>query len=73
MFNLSPRSEALALARETAQKALALDADSGAGTAVLGMIDLYFNWDFDAARARLERAVALRPHESLVRHGWPTT
>jgi TolB-like protein/Tfp pilus assembly protein PilF len=70
MFNLSPRAEALSLARETAQKALALDPDSGGGTAVLGLIDLYFDWNFEAARAKLQRAVTLRPHEALVRHGW---
>ena len=34
------------------------------------MLQLYFDWDFEGARAKLERAVALSPHESLLRHGW---
>ncbi len=70
LFGEGPRSEPLALARETAQKALALSANDGAGLAVQGLIELYSDWNFDGARAKLERAVVLRPHDSMLRHGW---
>jgi tetratricopeptide (TPR) repeat protein len=70
LFGWGSRPEALSLAREAAQKAIAVAGDDGAGLAVLGMLQLYFDWDFEGARTKLERAVALKPHESLLRHGW---
>jgi serine/threonine-protein kinase len=32
------------------------------------VIHLYFEWDFEAARRRLERALTLSPHHSMLRH-----
>ena len=34
------------------------------------MLQLYSDWDFEGARAKLERAVVLSPHDSMLRHGW---
>ena len=58
------------MARDLARKALDLSADEPQALAALGMLQLYSDWDFEGARAKLERAVVLSPHESLIRHGW---
>ena len=70
LFGWGSRAEALSVAREAAQKAIGLSENDGDGLAVLGMLQLYFDWNFEGARSKLERAVALNPHESLLRHGW---
>jgi TolB-like protein/tetratricopeptide (TPR) repeat protein len=70
LFGWGPRPTALSKGREAAQKALGLDQNDSAGLAALGMLQLYFDWDFEGARSKLERAVTLKPHESLLRHGW---
>ena len=55
-------------AQQSATKALALDARDGDAHAVLGALKLYRDWDFEAARPMLERAVTLSPHDSMLRH-----
>ncbi len=70
LFGWAPRAQALPMAREAARRALALARNDGSGLVVQGMIELYFDWDFEGARATLERALAFRPHESMLRHGW---
>jgi eukaryotic-like serine/threonine-protein kinase len=57
-------------ARDAAHKALAIDSREGTAYGALGILDLYFDWDFEAARADLERAVALSPHDGLTRHAY---
>jgi TolB-like protein/Tfp pilus assembly protein PilF len=69
-FRQAPVAEVLPKAREAAQKALALDDSSGEAYGVLGTIQLYFDWDFESAKRNLERAVALAPHDLLIRHAW---
>jgi eukaryotic-like serine/threonine-protein kinase len=70
LFGLAPRAPALSLARDSVRKALSLAPDDGVGLSVEGLIELYFDWNFDGARTKLERAVTLSPHEALLRHGW---
>jgi TolB-like protein/tetratricopeptide (TPR) repeat protein len=60
----------VARARDAARKALAIDPREGTGYSALGLVELYFDWDFEAARADLERAVALSPHDGLTRHSY---
>jgi TolB-like protein len=60
--------EAVQAIRRAAEKALALDDSDGQAHAALGVIELYFDWDFEAARRLLERAVTLNPHDSALRH-----
>ena len=69
-FRQAPVADVLPKAREAAQKALALDDRSGEAYGVLGTIELYFDWNFDSAKLHLERAVALTPHDLLIRHAW---
>jgi serine/threonine-protein kinase len=70
LFGRGSRDEAVSTGRDLARKALDLSADEPQALGALGMLQLYSDWDFEGARAKLERAVALNPHESLLRHGW---
>jgi eukaryotic-like serine/threonine-protein kinase len=67
-FGQVPAAEVLPGARAAALRALSLDDHDARAHAVLGFVELYFDWSFDSARARLERAVALDPNEFSVRH-----
>jgi TolB-like protein/Flp pilus assembly protein TadD len=69
-FEVAPAADVAPLARQAAGKALAIDSREGDAYAVLGALDLYFDWNFAAARSRLEQAVALSPHDMLVRHAY---
>jgi eukaryotic-like serine/threonine-protein kinase len=69
-FRQAPVAEVLPKAREAAFKAIALDDRSGEAYGVLGTIEQYFDWNFDSAKLHLERAVALSPHDFLIRHAW---
>jgi len=66
----APVADVLPVAREAAKKALSLDDRLGEARGVLGMIALYYDWDFDVARRQLEQALELSPHDLLVRHAW---
>jgi serine/threonine-protein kinase len=68
IFGQIPAAEAVQAARQAGERALALDDTDGMAHAALGAVELYFDWNFDAARRRLERAVPLSPHDSNVRH-----
>jgi TolB-like protein len=67
-FGIVTPAEALPQAREAAERALAIDAQLGEAHGSLGYIALYFDRDFDAARRKLELAVALVPNSMMVRH-----
>jgi TolB-like protein/tetratricopeptide (TPR) repeat protein/predicted Ser/Thr protein kinase len=69
-LRLGPVSENLALVRDAARRALALDPREGSAYGALGVVELYFDWDFDRARLDVERAVALSPHELTARHAY---
>ncbi len=70
LFDRGSRAQAVSTARDLARKALDLSPDDPQALAALGMLQLYSDWDFEGARTKLERAVVLSPHESMVRHGW---
>jgi eukaryotic-like serine/threonine-protein kinase len=67
-FDQAPAADVLPGARAAALRALSLDERDGRAHGVLGTVELYFDWSFDSARARLERAVALDPNDFGVRH-----
>jgi TolB-like protein/cytochrome c-type biogenesis protein CcmH/NrfG len=54
-------AEGSQLAREAAEKALALDPESALGHAALGRVQNAFDWDWAAADASFNRALALAP------------
>jgi len=68
VFGRIPAADAARAGREAAQRALAIDESDGEAHAALGGIELYFDWNFEGARRRIERAVPLNPHNSMVRH-----
>jgi TolB-like protein len=68
VFGRTPAPDAARAGREAAQRALALDESDSQAHAVLGGIELYFDWNFEGARRRIERTVPLNPHNSMVRH-----
>jgi serine/threonine-protein kinase len=69
-FRVGSVSDNLALARDASRKALALDPREGSAYSALGVVELYFDWDFEKARVDVERAVALSPHDPLTRHAY---
>ena len=58
--NLRPR-EAYPPANELAQKALQLDSLSSDAYSNIGMVDLFYNFDFAAAKRNYQRAIELAP------------
>jgi adenylate cyclase len=69
MNGYAPSAESFRLSRQAARRALRLDeGDAGAHT-VLGWIALTYEWDWDEAQHRLERAMALNPSNYFVYAG----
>lgn len=66
-----PVDEAMPLARESAERACALDEGSGEAWAVLGRVKMEYEWNWDSAEADLAHAVALNPNsvETLATFG----
>jgi eukaryotic-like serine/threonine-protein kinase len=67
-----PFAEGAKPAREAAEKAVALDPTLAEGHAVLGFVEITYNWDWDAAEKHLRRAIELNPN-SATAHGWLNT
>ncbi|MGE5327303.1 MAG: protein kinase domain-containing protein, partial [Deltaproteobacteria bacterium] len=55
-------------ARETAQKALALDDSLSEGHAALGFVLFYGNWIWMAAEKEFKRAIEIKPNYVIVHH-----
>lgn len=67
-FGYAPAASVLPQARDEARRALAIDQDNGHAHGVLGFIALYWEWDLESAGRMLERALALSPTSTMVRH-----
>jgi len=65
-FGLRPFNEAFILAREAANKALAIDPAKASAHAILGRIAMEYDSDLAAAALHLERALALEPTRPYV-------
>ena len=63
-----PSEEAYPAAQEAAQRAIELDPEIAMGHVSLGMVRLFYDWDLEAARSCLERAIKLNPGSAEVRH-----
>jgi DNA-binding winged helix-turn-helix (wHTH) protein/tetratricopeptide (TPR) repeat protein len=59
MLRPLPADEAMPLARQAAERALALDEGLAEAWAVLGRVKMEYDWDWDGAEADLSHAVAL--------------
>lgn len=66
-----PLDLALSRARESAQRALAIDDANGEAWATLGEIKMLYEWDWPGAEADLGRAIALEPNSptTLIAYG----
>lgn len=69
-LGLRPYADLLAGSREAARRALALDETVAKAWGALGVVSLYFDWDFGTAREHLERALTLAPRDAGVRHAY---
>ena len=65
-------ADAFARGRAAANRAVALDSTLADAHTALGFINLFYDWDWDAARGRLERALRLDPTygEARLFYGW---
>ncbi len=70
IFNPDPASDRIPRARQAALQARALDEESADGFAVLGFIQLYFDWDWESAGSNLRRALELNPNYGPTRHAY---
>jgi len=66
-FRYANRDSIVAQLRMLTSRALELDPRSGEAHAVLGMLKLFFDWDWTGAESALQRAVALNPNDA---HAW---
>jgi len=62
--------EVIERARAAAEKALAIDPTQAGAQRALGEIALLFDWDWEQAGARLERALELAPANARMRDAW---
>jgi tetratricopeptide (TPR) repeat protein len=66
-IDVLPPSVAYPIARDSARRALELDASDGRALAVLGLVRMWFEWDWTGAQACFEKAVSLSPGDHYVR------
>ena len=67
-FGYRDMHEATTQARKAVERALALDPSLANAWALLGLIHITYDWDFDAADVALQRALELGPNETFVLH-----
>lgn len=65
-YALRPIDEGHELARQTIQKALAIDPQYGRAYAILAGIEMTYDWDFTAADQHLQQALALNPGDAFI-------
>ena len=67
-YGLTPPREAFAVARQAAQRALAIDADSAEAHTSLGFIKLFHDWDWYGAEQEFLQALRLKPGYGTAHH-----
>ena len=66
-FRYANRDSVLAQLRTLTARALALDPELGEAHAALGILRLFYEWDWNGAHAALLRAIELNPNDA---HAW---
>jgi len=61
-------NEAMAAARDAAERAVALDNDSAAAHLALGMVKLQYDWDWRGAKDEFDHALQLNPGSAYTQH-----
>jgi serine/threonine-protein kinase len=67
-FGHVPRDEGLREFRTLTARALELDPNLGEAHAALGLLRLFFDWEWDAAEQALRRAIELNPSDAHAYH-----
>ncbi|MDJ0750241.1 MAG: winged helix-turn-helix domain-containing protein [Woeseiaceae bacterium] len=70
LFEWTPDAAFVPEARAAALTAISLDSNSAGGHAGLGVIQLYFDWDWESAAKNLSRALELMPNDARTRHAY---
>ena len=66
-FRYADRDDVVAQMRTLTERALQLDPQLGEAHVALGILRLFFDWDWSGARAALLRAIELNPNDA---HAW---
>jgi len=69
VFGVLPAKEAFPKAKAAALKAVEMGPALSDAHLALGLISLYFDWDWDAAKQHMRRAVDLSPHSARAHYG----
>jgi len=67
---VSAKDPKIQRAKDAVLKALALDDTLGEAHATLGLIRLWYDWDWSAAQIHLKRAVELNPSSAVAHHSY---
>ncbi len=67
-YGMRPARDTFPLARECAERALALEPDHGEALAAKALVSFYWDWDFPEAEHTFLRAQANAPGSALVHH-----
>jgi serine/threonine-protein kinase len=67
-FGYVPREQGVRELRELVARALELDPTLGEAYAALGVLRLFFDWDWDGAERALRRAIELNPNDPHAYH-----
>lgn len=63
---LQPRDVGMKMARESVQKALAINPQYGGAYAILSQIEMFYDWDFAAALMHQQQALTLDPSDAVI-------
>jgi len=69
VFGVLPAKEAFPKAKAAASKAVEMGPSLSDAHLAVGLIRLYFDWDWDAAERHMRRAVDLSPHSARAHYG----
>jgi len=67
-YDLARSNEAMAGARDAAERAVTLAGDSGVAHLALAIVKLQYDWDWSGAKQELDRAAQLNPGSDFIVH-----